>query len=123
MLMAHVDTLGGIVSSIKGNGRLQISAIGGLRAENCEAENCRIYTRFGGTYSGTLQLCNASVHVNDDYSVKRTWDSVEVVIDEVVSSKEDVQKRTKLNKTHFEKLRVLGSLDDLPDKDTSSLIQ
>ena len=39
------------------------------------------------------------------------------------TSKEDVQKRTKLNKTHFEKLRVLGSLDDLPDKDTSSLIQ
>lgn len=39
------------------------------------------------------------------------------------TSKEDVQKRTKLNKTHFEKLRMLGSLDDLPDKDTSSLIQ
>jgi putative aminopeptidase FrvX len=30
------------------------------------------------------------VHVNDDYAVKRTWDSVEVVIDEVVSSKDDV---------------------------------
>ena len=38
------------------------------------------------------------------------------------TSKEDVQKRTKLNKTHFEKLRLLGSLDDLPDKDTSSLL-
>lgn len=87
MLMAHVDTLGGIVSSIKGNGRLQISAIGGLRAENCEAENCRIYTRFGGTYSGTLQLCNASVHVNSKYGdTPRSFDTTEIVIDEAVTS-------------------------------------
>ena len=87
MLMAHVDTLGGIVSSIKGNGRLQISAIGGLRAENCEAENCRIYTRFGATYSGTLQLCNASVHVNSKYGdTPRNFDTTEVVVDEAISS-------------------------------------
>ena len=87
MLMAHVDTLGGIVSSIKGNGRLQISAIGGLSAENCEAENCRIYTRFGGTYSGTLQLCNASVHVNSKYGdTPRSFDTTEIVIDEAVTS-------------------------------------
>ena len=73
LLMAHVDTLGGIVSSIKPNGRLQISPVGGLRAENCEAENCRVYSRFSGTYTGTLQIANASVHVNDDYAgAKRT---------------------------------------------------
>ena len=85
--MAHVDTLGGMVSSIKGNGRLVISPLGGLRAENCEAENCRIHTRFDGVYSGTLQLCNASVHVNNDYAeTKRTFNTTEIVIDEPVKT-------------------------------------
>ena len=64
VLMAHVDPLGGMISTIKPNGRITITPIGGLRAENCEAENCRIYSRFSGVYSGTLQLCNASIHVN-----------------------------------------------------------
>lgn len=92
MLMAHVDTLGSIVSSVKSNGRLQISPVGGLRAENCEAETCRIYTRFNGFYSGTLQLCNASVHVNSEYSdTKRSFKSTEVVIDETVSNADAVR--------------------------------
>lgn len=92
MLMAHVDTLGGIVSTVKSNGRLTISPVGGLRAENCETENCRVYTRFSGTYSGTLQLCNASVHVNGDYNdQKRTFQSTEVVLDEPVSSAQDTR--------------------------------
>lgn len=92
LLMAHVDTLGGIVSSIKPNGRLQISPVGGLRAENCEAENCRIYSRFSGTYTGTLQIVNASVHVNDDYAgAKRTFRDSEIVIDENVRTAEAVR--------------------------------
>lgn len=92
LLMAHVDTLGGIVSSIKPNGRLQISPVGGLRAENCEAENCRVYSRFSGTYTGTLQIANASVHVNDDYAgAKRTFRDSEIVLDENVRTAEAVR--------------------------------
>lgn len=92
LLMAHVDTLGGIVSTIKPNGRLQISPIGGLRAENCEAENCRVYSRFSGTYTGTLQIVNASVHVNDDYAgAKRTFRDSEIVLDENVRTAEAVR--------------------------------
>ena len=92
LLMAHVDTLGGIVSSIKPNGRLQISPVGGLRAEDCEAENCRIYSRFSGTYTGTLQIVNASVHVNDDYAgAKRTFRDSEIVIDENVRTADAVR--------------------------------
>lgn len=92
LLESHCDTLGAMVHMIKGDGRLKLTPVGGMRPENAEAENCRIITKGGKIYEGTCQLCNASVHVNDDYAVKRTWDSVEVVIDEVVSSKEDVQK-------------------------------
>ena len=93
MIAAHIDTLGGMVSQIKGNGRLQITNIGGMKADNAETENLRIYTRDGAAIEGTLQLCNASVHVNDEYSnAKRTFDTTEVVLDEDVASAQDVRK-------------------------------
>ena len=83
LLAAHADTLGGMVAQIKGNGRLKITALGGMNANNAEAENVRVYTREGKVYEGTLQLCNASVHVNPEYSnAKRSFDTTEVVLDE-----------------------------------------
>ena len=93
LLAAHVDTLGGMVAQIKGNGRLKLTALGGMNANNGEAENVRVYTRDGKVIEGTLQLCNASVHVNGDYSsAKRDFDTTEVVLDEVVSSADDAKK-------------------------------
>ena len=93
MLAAHADTLGGMVAEIKGNGRLRLTALGGMKADNGEAENVRVYTRDGKIYEGTLQLCNASVHVNGDYSeAKRNWNTTEVVLDEEVSSAADTRK-------------------------------
>ena len=93
LLEAHCDTLGGMVSQIKGNGRLQLTAIGGMRAENGEAENVTVYTRSGKTMEGTFQLCNASVHVNGAYGdTKREYATMEVVLDEDVSSAEDTRK-------------------------------
>ena len=78
MLAAHTDTLGAMVSQIKGSGRLKLTNLGGMRAENAEAENVRVYTREGSVYEGTLQLCNASVHVNPDYkTAKRDFDTTE----------------------------------------------
>ena len=93
MLAAHTDTLGAMVSQIKGSGRLKLTNLGGMRAENAEAENVRVYTREGSVYEGTLQLCNASVHVNPDYkTAKRDFDTCELVLDEDVRSAEDVRK-------------------------------
>ena len=93
LLEAHTDTLGGMVCRIKDNGRLQLTKIGGMRAENGETENLRVYTRDGKIYDGTLQLCNASVHVNGSYGdAKRDFDTTEVVLDEDVKSAEDVRK-------------------------------
>ena len=77
MLAAHTDTLGGMVAEIKGSGRLRLTNLGGMKADNGEAENVRVYTRDGNIYEGTLQLCNASVHVNGDYSTaKRSFDAL-----------------------------------------------
>ncbi len=63
-----MDTLGAMVAEVKANGRLRVTSLGGMRAENGETENVRVYTRSGKVYEGTLQLCNASVHVNGEYA-------------------------------------------------------
>ena len=92
MLLAHVDTLGAMVAEIKSNGRIRLTNIGGLRAENVETENCRVYARNGRVYEGTIQLANASVHVNEKYAeTARDFNSVELILDEPVTSKEEVK--------------------------------
>ena len=92
-LQAHTDTLGAMVATIKGNGRLKLTSLGGMNANNAEAENVRVYTRDGKIIEGTCQLCNASVHVNGDYSsAKRSFDAMEIVLDEDVNSAEDTRK-------------------------------
>lgn len=90
---AHGDTLGAMVKQIKSNGRLLVSPLGGLVASNVETENIRVYTRDNKIYEGTFQLANASSHVNRELNTKeRTFDTVEIVLDEKVNSKEDVKK-------------------------------
>lgn len=93
LLEAHLDTLGAMVSEISGSGRLHLTSLGGMQPNNGEAENVRIVTRSGKVYTGTFQLKNASTHVNGEYaSTKREYKTMEVVIDEEVSSREDVEK-------------------------------
>lgn len=93
LLEAHTDTLGAMVKEIKSSGRLVLTPLGGMNANNGEAENVRIYTRSGKIYEGTLQLVDASVHVNGDYSkTERSFDTTEVVIDEDVKTAADARK-------------------------------
>ena len=90
LLEAHTDTLGAMVAEVKGNGRLRLTNLGGMNPNNAEAENVRVYTREGKVIEGTCQLCNASVHVNGDYSTtKRSYDTMEVVLDEKADSAEE----------------------------------
>lgn len=92
LLEAHTDTLGAMVAEIKGDGRLRVTNLGGMKAENGEAENVRVHTRDGKTIEGTLQLINASVHVNGKYhDTLRSFDTTEVVLDENVSCEKDVR--------------------------------
>lgn len=121
LLQAHTDTLGAMVAEVKSNGRLRLTALGGMHAENGETENVRVYTRAGDVYEGTLQLCNASIHVNGDYGeTKRSFDTTEVVLDEDVKSAEDTRKlgievgdivcfepRTRITKSGYIKSRFL----------------
>ena len=91
-LEAHTDTLGAMVSQIKGNGRLKLTPLGGMSPNNAEAENVRVYTRGGKVYEGTCQLADASVHVNGNYAdTKRTYDTIEIVLDESVTSAQETK--------------------------------
>ena len=92
LLEAHCDTLGAMVHEIKADGRLKMTNIGGMQPNNAEAENVRVITKFNGIYEGTCQLVNPSKHVNNSYvKTERNWDTIEIVLDEDVSSRADVQ--------------------------------
>ena len=121
LLEAHTDTLGGMVSQVKSDGRLAVTRLGGMNANNAEAENVRVVTKFHGVLEGTCQLINASIHVNGKYDeTSRSWDTVEIVLDEDVSSREDAEKlgvavgdivcfepRTRITKSGYIKSRFL----------------
>lgn len=89
LLTAHVDTLGGMVSAVKENGRLRISPLGGLQPHNVEGENCTVLTRQGQRFSGTFQLDSPSTHVNKEYATqKRDFTTMEVVLDAFTKTQE-----------------------------------
>ncbi len=91
VMSAHIDTLGGMVHEIKSSGRLRVTRVGGLQAANVETENVKVVTRGGKKYDGCMQMENASAHVNFKLSeTVRDFDCMEVVLDENVSSREDV---------------------------------
>jgi aminopeptidase len=93
VLAAHVDTLGAMVRAIKSNGRLRYTTIGWYPGNNIESETCVIHTRDGKEYTGTFQMNEPAAHVNNDLSKdKRDDKNIEVVIDEKVSSIEEVKK-------------------------------
>ncbi|HSN67258.1 MAG TPA: M42 family metallopeptidase [Fusibacter sp.] len=92
-LSAHVDTLGAMVRSISTNGTLKFSLIGGPIVPTLDSEYCKIVTRDGKVYSGTFLSNAPAMHVHkDSSSLQRTPDTMEVRLDEVVKTKEDVMK-------------------------------
>lgn len=92
-ISAHVDTLGAMVRSIKSNGTLRLTSVGGFTMHSIENEYCEIHTRSGNTYTGTILTSHPSVHVYPDArDYKRLEENMEVRIDEMVSTKDEVLK-------------------------------
>lgn len=90
-LSAHVDTLGAMVRSVKSNGMLSIVSVGGFMMESVEGSYCKILTRDGKVFTGTIQTVAPSVHTYDDSrTLERKEANMEVRLDEIVRSKEDV---------------------------------
>ena len=92
-LSSHIDTLGLMVRSIMDDGNLAISAIGSPILATLDGEYCRIHTRDGKAYTGTILSLSPAKHVHLDASTRpRDEKNMAVRIDAVVHSKEDVQK-------------------------------
>ncbi len=92
LLSAHVDTLGAMVRSIKADGKIRMTTIGGFMMQSVEGEYCTIHMRNQKTVTGTILSTKPSVHVyNDARSIERTEELMEIRLDASVTSKEDVQ--------------------------------
>ncbi len=90
---AHADTLGLMVRSIKGNGNLALTKIGGPIIPTLDGEYCQVITREGKRYSGTILSTSPAAHVFKDTESKlRDIDNVELRLDEVVKNSDDVKK-------------------------------
>ena len=91
-LCAHIDTLGLMVRSLTGDGMLKITKVGGPLLPTLDGEYCRIYTRGGKVYTGTILSLSPAVHVFEDAATRpREEKELAVRIDEKVKSREDVE--------------------------------
>lgn len=89
-LSAHVDTLGLMVRSIMPSGHLRFTMIGGLLLPTLDGEYCRVHTRDGKVYTGTILSTSPSVHVyKDSRSKTRDEDNMYIRLDENVKNKKD----------------------------------
>lgn len=88
----HVDTLGAMVKEIKSGGTISLSPLGGFMMNSIEGENCKVETITGKSFSGTIQTIKPSVHIHSDAKdLKRDSSNMEIVLDEKVKTKEDVE--------------------------------
>ena len=91
-LCAHIDTLGLMVRSITSDGMLMITRVGGPILPTLDGEYCRIYTRDGRVYTGTILSLSPAAHVFDDAATRpRDEKNLAVRIDEKVRSRADVE--------------------------------
>ena len=86
VLAAHVDTLGAMVRSIKDNGRLRPTTLGGHVWSTADGANCTIHTRDGKVYTGVVLNTEPSAHVADK-KVETLEENMEILLDKPVSTK------------------------------------
>jgi putative aminopeptidase FrvX len=93
VLSAHVDTLGLMVKTIKPNGRLKLTQIGGYDWSTVEGEYCTVHTARSGDITGTVVATLASFHTHGPAlrDLKRDENGLEVRLDADVSSADDVR--------------------------------
>lgn len=90
-LTAHADTLGAMVRSIGTDGMIKFVSVGGYMMESIEGTYCKIHTRTGKTYTGTILTKEPSVHTYDDArTLDRKVKNMEIRLDEPVKNADDV---------------------------------
>ena len=90
-LCAHVDTLGLMVRSIKENGDLSFTNVGGPIIPTLDGEYCRVITRDKKVYTGTILSDYPAAHVYEESKTAiRKCENMHIRLDEIVKNKEDV---------------------------------
>ena len=91
MIGAHVDTSGLVVRTVERNGMLRVRPLGGVNFASMEGETVTVHTRDGRSYTGLFACQSHSVHVFDDAkTLERNENTMVVILDEKVSTKEEV---------------------------------
>ncbi|HBD63322.1 MAG TPA: aminopeptidase [Clostridiales bacterium] len=89
----HVDTLGAMVRSVNTDGTIRITTIGGNMFSTLDGEYCKIHTRAGKIYTGTILSASPAAHVYPDAKERaRNEENMMVRLDEVVKNEADVKK-------------------------------
>ena len=91
-MVAHVDTLGAQVKSVKDNGRLELVPIGHWSSRFAEGARSTVFSE-GGTYRGTILPLKASGHTfNEEIDTQPvSWRQVELRIDAVTHNARDTR--------------------------------
>lgn len=88
---AHADTLGLMVRAINVDGTLSFVKIGGVNLATVDGEYINLYTKSGKIYTGLVCSNSYSAHVyKDSGTIERTEENMHVILDEEVSTKDDV---------------------------------
>jgi peptidase M42 family hydrolase len=93
-IVTHLDTIGCMVREIKANGRLGVMPIGHWSSRFAEGVRVTVFSDEGRTYRGTVLPLKSSGHTFggeiDEQPI--SWNQVEIRVDEVCQSKEDLEK-------------------------------
>ena len=90
IVSAHVDTLGAMVRSIREDGSLRLTPIGGYAFNSVEGEYVTVFSR-DRTTRGTILPTHASVHVYEDArKQERVEKNMTLRLDEEVRCRDDV---------------------------------
>src|SRR6056297_1061358 len=91
-IAAHLDTLGGMIRSVKSSGMIRFTSIGGNLMPTLDSEYCIIHTRKGKEFTGTILSTSPAAHVYKDAKDKeRNEENLEIRLDENVKDKKDVE--------------------------------
>ena len=98
LVAAHWDTLGMVVRRVDADGKIRVRQLGGVNYCSLEGESVTVHTRSGKEYTGLIACQSHSVHVFDDArTLERNENTMIVLLDEDVHSKEDVRALGILN--------------------------
>lgn len=92
LIGAHGDTLGMMVRCVDANGMLRFRVLGGMNLHSVEGETVTVHASNGKKYTGLVACQNHSTHVfRGANNVERTEDTMVVILDEDVQTREQVR--------------------------------